>query len=429
MPNAFSKSEIVNIETRLMASAVEAFNGSDIMARLAERLNVSSQQSELGNDTQWIPQPYISRTVSGRTLTTANIQDLTELSVPVISNNNENVFRKLNGWQLRDPRQLQKIGESAGQGLSAFVNRACATAVATWGSLYVSSTGAATGYDDVATAETRMMREDINMDTQRYYVANAKDYRGLAANMAGRGTPNDVVMDAYRRSSLGDIAGFDTYRTGFTPTQAGSTVATTTTTASYSYVPVSTQTNAINGGQSNVDNRVSGAIPVTLLTNLAVGDFITFSGTNAVSMVNKNDLGELRVFRIMSKSAPTGAGTITVSPPPINVGGSNQSEKEYGNVANAIPNGATITKVNYDTQPTNLFWSKDALVIYPTLPTPGAIPGLEVMRERTDSGIEIVMARQGDILDLGCSYRWAISFGSTVLQPQMAGVQLFSQTP
>jgi hypothetical protein len=49
------------------------------------------------------------------------------------------------------------------------------------------------------------------------------------------------------------------------------------------------------------------------------------------------------------------------------------------------------------------------------------------MRATTEVGIGITYARQGEINDLSIKARWDIDFGTSLTNPEMAGVELFSQ--
>jgi hypothetical protein len=50
------------------------------------------------------------------------------------------------------------------------------------------------------------------------------------------------------------------------------------------------------------------------------------------------------------------------------------------------------------------------------------------MSATTDQGITVTMARQGAIGDLSCKYRWDVFYGLLNKQPEMTGVEMFSQT-
>ena len=76
----------------------------------------------------------------------------------------------------------------------------------------------------------------------------------------------------------------------------------------------------------------------------------------------------------------------------------------------------------------NPFFRREALVLIPGSFTVSNGDGWSVMQAYTDLGIGITYTRQGSINDLSCKVRWDIDFGTALLNPEMAGVQLFSQT-
>lgn len=418
MANAFSKEEIV-----LFEEVLEKFDADNLSAKNSSVFRPGSTMSERAGDTIWRPQPYITRTTSGRDLT-GSFDDLTQLSVPASANTTENIPWKMDAWEMRDPLQRDRISTSAVQQLSATVNRSVANLVGQTGSLVVTSSTAASGYADIADAETRIGNEEVSMDIQRCYMGNLNDYSKFAADLANRETMTGKPGTAYERSYVGPVAGFDTFRTSFQPTIAGS-AGSSTMTGAQSYVPLATQTNAINGGESNVDNRYQ-QITVGATASFAVGDAVEIAGVNAVSMINKEEFAETRKFRVISVDSGT---TMTISPPIINANGASVSEQQYGNCSTGAAGGAAITAVNTTTARANTFWCKDSIEIYEgRLALPESdFAGLNTMTGSTDSGIQLILAKQGEINDLTAKYRWTIYYGTTNLQPTMNGIQLFGQ--
>ena len=265
----------------------------------------------------------------------------------------------------------------------------------------------------------------FGLDMARCYMANMNDYKLFAADLANRETMMGKPNEAYDRSYVGPVAGFNTFRTSFQPTLAGSS-GSSAMTGAQSYVPLATQTNAVNGGETNVDNRFQ-TITVTATATFAAGDAVEIAGVNAVSMINKEEFAETRKFRVISVDSGT---TMTISPPIINANGSTVSEQQYGNCSTGAAGGAAITAINTTTARVNTFWEKSSIEIYEgRLALPESdFAGLNTMTGSTDSGIQLVLAKQGDINDLSAKYRWTIYFGVTNLQPTMNGIQLFNQT-
>lgn len=419
MANAFSKEETVLFELIL-----EKFDPNNITAKEVEIFRPEMTDQERSGYTVWRPIPYVSKTVSGLDIT-GQFKDLTQLSVPATIDTIENVPWSLTAQDLNDPLQRQRKAESAAQKLSAVVDNKIATLVGQTGTLVVTKATAASGYLDVATAETRMLAEDINIGMKRSMILNGTDWQGMAGDLANRETMNAKPTGAYERSRVGPVAGFDTFRASFNPTLLAETGATITTTAAQSHVPLATLPNAINGGESNVDNRGMELL-VDTTTGVQVGDAFTVATVNSVSMIHKNDTGVLRTFRVISIVDST---TLLMYPAPV-VAGASQAEDEYANVSVEIPDSTVLTFINVATVPVNTFWTGDSVeIIEGKLATPAEdFAGVSSMRASTDSGIEILFAKGGDVGRLAADYRLTIFFGVTNLQPQMNGVLLFNQT-
>lgn len=418
MANAFSKEETV-----LFEDVLEGFESDNLSAKHSSVFNPADLVSERSGDTIWRPQPYITQTKDGWDMS-GEFDDLTQLSVPATANIVKNVPFQMNARELRDPQQRDKINMAAKQQLSAAVNRSIANLVSNTGSLVVTSANAASGYSDIADAEARLGSEEVGLDSERCYMANMSDYKLLAADLAERQTMSGKPTAAYERSYVGPMAGFETYRTSFQPTLAGSS-GSSTMTGAQSYVPLATQTNAINGGESNVDNRYQ-TITVGDSSSFAAGDAVEIAGVNACSMINKEDLGETRKFRVISVDSGT---TMTISPPIINAAGATVAEQAYGNCTAAAAGGAAITAVNTTSARTNTFWTKDSIEIFgANVAMPETdFAGLATLTGQTDSGIQMILAKSGNIDDLTAKYRWTIYYGATNLQPTMNGIQLFGQ--
>lgn len=419
MANAFSKEERVMFELLL-----DKFDPNNITAKEVSIYRPEMTMQERAGYTVWRPIPYVSATVSGLDIT-GQFANVTQLSVPSTIDTIENVPWTLTAQDLNDPLQRERKAESAAQKLSAVVDNSIATLIGRTGSLVETSASAASGYLDVAAVEARMLAEDINIAEKRCMILNGTDWIGMAGDLANRETMTGKPTSAYERSYVGPVAGFDTYRASFNPTIVGAAADVTTTSGSpQSHVPLATQTNGVNGGQSNVDNRYMD-LAVVSTTGRAVGDAFTVPGVNAVSMIHKNDTGTLRTFRVVEVVDAT---TLRIYPAPVVAGGS-QAEDEYANVSAAIPATTALTFINTTTAPANTFWTGESVeIIEGKLATPQEdMAGVSTMRASTDSGIEILFAKGGDVGRLAADYRLTIYFGVTNLQSQMNGVALFNQ--
>ncbi len=419
MANAFSKEEIVLFELLL-----EKFDPNNITAKQVMVFRPPMTDQERSGYTVWRPIPYVSTTVSGLDVT-GKFDDFNQLSVPSTIDRIENVTWSLNAQELNDPLQRERKAESGAQKLSAVLDNAIATLIGTSGGQVLTKATAATGYLDIAAAETRLLADDINIGAARTMILNGTDWQGMAGDLANRETMMGKPNSAYERSYVGPVAGFDTFRASFNPTLGIQTSAATID-GDQSQIPLATVTNAVNGGESNVDNRFFD-LSVSASAGINIGDAFTVDTVNAVSMIHKNDTGALRTFRVVA--VPDGT-TITITPAPVFDDSTNQSTAEYANVSVQMPDLGTFNWLNIAAAPVNTFWTGDSVeIIEGKLATPASdMAGVSTMRLSTDSGIELLFAKGGDVGRLAADYRITMFFGVTNLQPQMNGILLFNQT-
>jgi hypothetical protein len=265
--------------------------------------------------------------------------------------------------------------------------------------------------------------------SDRQFALSSRDYNGMAADLAARQTMNTMPTEAYRRSYVGEVAGFQTFKMDYAnrlTAAAGTTV--TVNGANQYYTPAATST-ASTGETANVDNRYQNLTIAVGGGTVKVGDAFTIAGVNAVHHITKQDTGQLKTFRIVGiVSGSGGSGVVTISPAIVSNGGSTDAEAQYKNVTATPANGAAITFLNTASAAVNCFWHRDAIEL---LPASLAVPtdaGADIMRATTDQGVELVMQKQFDINTQKTKYRWDTLFGVACLQPEMAGIMLFSQT-
>lgn len=417
MANSFSKAEVVAFE-----NVLEGFNDNLVLSQLVNKYSTDQTTMARTNDTIWRPMPYISQSFNGLDQT-GNFKDYTQLSVPATIGFQKSVPFILDALELRDALQEGRLGDAAKQKLASDVNVAVNNVASYYGSLVVKRTVAATGFDDVAQCDAIMNERGVPMG-DRYAAYSTRDYNGMAANLAGRQTLNGMPQTAYERARVAsNIAGFDVFKMDYTPYLAAAAGgAITVNGANQYYTPKATST-AGTGETSNVDNRFQN-LTVSATANVKAGDCFTLAGVNAVHNITKGDTGQLMTFRVVSVVNGT---TLQITPPIISGGGSTDAELEYKNVTAAPANGAAITWLNTAAAYLNPFWHKSAIEI---LPGRIAFPdnaGMDVLRGTTDQGLELVMVKQGDIQTGKSRYRFDTRFGVVALNPQMMGVELFSQ--
>jgi len=423
MANSFSKEERNAFEDLL-----EGFQDALVLSRNVAVYNTDQTLMERSNNVIWRPQPYIAVSYAGVDMTT-NFDDYTQLSVPATIGISRGVPWLMNATELRDALQEKRLGAAAKQKLASDINVAVMNVAANQGTLFVKRTGAASGFDDVAEIEAVMNEQGI-MDSDRYLALSTRDYNGMASDLAKstRSFGNDISDSALRRSFVGRVASFETYKLDYavrkTAAAGGGGITMSTLPAANNFwVPRATVV-AATGETSNLDNRFQ-TITVSSTTNVAPGDSFTAGNVFAVHHITKQSTGQLKTFRVISVPSST---TLVISPPMISNQGGSDAEAQYQNVT--IPTtsaSAPIVWLNTAAGNMNPFWHKDAIEI---LPGRYAVPtdaGTAVMRASTDQGIELVMQKWYDIDTMKTKYRLDTLFGVVNKQPQMSGIVMFSQ--
>ncbi len=422
MANSFSKEERVAFENIL-----EGFNDALVMSSIVSKYNTNGQQMERSSDSISRPMPYIAQSYDGSDAT-SNFGDSTQLSVPATIGYQKHSTALLTAKELRDQLQENRLGQAAAQKLASDINVATLTVASNQGTIVAARSTAASGYSDVAEADALMNEQGVMMDN-RCFALSSRDYNGMAGDLAARETMNNIPTEAYRRSYVGEVAGFQTFKMDYANRlTAAAGVTVTVNGADQYYTPAATST-ASTGETSNVDNRSQSLIIGVSSGTVKVGDAFTIVGVNSVHHITKQDTGQLKTFRVVGiVSGSGGAGTVTISPAIVSGEGATDAELQYQNVTATPADGAAITFLNIAAAPVNCFWHKDAIEL---LPASLAVPtdaGADIMRATTDQGVELVMQKQFDINTQKTKYRWDTLFGVALLQPEMAGIMLFSQT-
>ena len=422
--NSFNKQETVAFET-----VFEAFEDGLVVSNLFNKYEVDGQLAERSGNTIWRPQPYIAQSFTGIDQSANFDRNYTQLSVPSNLGYSHSVPLTLSATELRDKLQSKSLGKAAMQRLASDINVDCSNLAALTGTVFVKRTGAASGFDDVAAIDTAFNRLGVSMDSRKALYSSG-DYNSMASNLALRTLDNSKSLTAYEKAAVGSIANFDLYKLDYAyRLTAAVGVACTINGANQYYVPKATST-AATGEMSNVDNRFQSITIAVTSGTVKAGDAFVLAGVNEVHHITKADTGSQKTFRIISQvsGAAGGSGVYQICPPIISAGGGSDPEKQYQNVTATPANGAAITWLNTVSGAANPFWQEEAFEITPGKYEPEDASGLAIMSATTENGVVVTMARQGSIGDLKTKYRWDVYYGLLNKQPEMSGVEMFSQT-
>jgi hypothetical protein len=428
----FSKQETVFFD-KLLAG----FDDALIFGRNVSVYNADPVVLERSQGTAfWRPVPYVSVVIDGAAGTdiSASFGDVTQLSVPIGLGYDKTVPWKMTSNDLNDPQQRDRKMASATQALSSAINISVANVAALQSTLTVKRTVAASGFDDLAAADSLMIEQGLVGDVgRRVSVLHARDYNNMASAIAKPATSaNSKVNPAYERGYVGQVSSFDTYKAEYTyRLTAAAGVTVTMSAANQYYTPKATST-ATTGEVQNVDNRYQTISIAVTSGTVKVGDKFTIAGVNAVNHITKADTGQLKTFTITAiVTGAGGTGTVQISPPIISGQGATKPELEYQNVTATPANGAAITFLNTVACNASPFWDERAIELLPgrTGVDEGlASAGAAYMRGSTELGIELFMYKFFDINTKVYKYRFDARWGVGMTNPEMCGVVLFSQT-
>ncbi|WP_335956612.1 P22 phage major capsid protein family protein [Acinetobacter bereziniae] len=420
MATSFTKQEQVMFD-----KVIDGFEDLLVIAKGAELYDpLTAQEAVNARDKFWIPAPMIGASYDGFDQT-ANFDGLTQLNVPASVGYHKSVPKVLSSKNLRNTYAMDQFGKAAKQKLASDVNAALFNTAALYGSIVSKRSGNPTGYDDVADLDTRMTRIGVPLDgRQAFYSPSAMN--AMAGNLASRSEDSARSRNAYEQALIRhDVAGFKVFKNDQEIRLAAATGgAVTVNGANQRTVPSATVTSA--SLTENKDNRYTDLVVTGgTYANIKVGDAFTIDGVFDLHRISKQNTGQLTTFRVVDKPA---SNTIRVYPAIIDAAEGTIGSKEYANVSNAPADGAALTWLNTVTAALNPFFRKESLILIPGSFTVDSDDGWQVMRATTDLGIGITYTRQGNINDLSCKARWDIDFGTALLNPEMAGVQLFNQT-
>lgn len=422
MANGFTKQELVMFD-----KMVAGFDDMLVAAKTAETYPLfGGESAERSGDRFWVPQPLIGASYDGFDQT-SNFAEGEELSVPVSIGYHKSSPIKLTSKNLRNETYLANRAKAAKQKLASDINLAVYNTVALQGANVSAVSSAPTGFDDIALADAMLTEKGVPIG-DRHYLAAPRVANKMAGNLASRQTFSGDVKDAYQRATIGiDIAGFDVHKNDQSIRLAAATGGATTVNGASQYTEPAATTTAATGESENKDNRYTDlAITATTYANIKVGDAFTIEDVNSVHMITKQDTGQLQTFRVVGKPA---AGTIRVYPAiiPVSGGSGGTAEKEYANVTAAPATGAALTWLNIAAAELNPFFKRESLILVPGDFAVDPEDGWLVQRATTDLGVNLTYTRQGEINDLSVKARWDVDFGTALLNPEMAGVQLFNQ--
>lgn len=406
---------------------LDHFEKQQQMATLAETYDVSGAELQNAQNGIWRQVEQQASVQDGWEFNDSDFGDIIEMSYLSQLGSPRNSLKAISAQDIRDPSFMERWAKAAAARLTSDQNSRIASVVKDTGSLFynatVDGTAGKTGYDAVKMATTILSERQAAQDMGVTVFLNDRDSQIVSSDIANRSNMNGLPETVYKNGMIAyGTAGANLYESNYLPSITGSATPATTVATTVSQKPVAKRTEA-GGIILPVDYRISDDITLTNASGFNVGDWIEFTGRNALGLHDKTDTGVAMSFKIVAKSG----NNIKTYPKPIALDDASltTSELAYANIATQITAGDVPVRLNTANKRSNMFWTNDSIEIIngdAPLEYLGAKDGMEIMSETLASGTKVYMAYQGSINDFTLKCRLFTWYGVTNRDPSRNGV-------
>jgi len=399
---------------------VEEYDAMCVLSKMVDKETIDPQRSERGNDVLYVRQNFQATTVAGHDISAESDMTVISRAVPLVFSSPQNVRYSMTSREMRDELVMEKQGKAAAQRLAAVVDTTLYNRAVDRATIAVVAAGAFT-WNLGQSAETAFIQRGI-VASQGRMLLNATDYQAVAADLGGKAYMADWSKDAYERSRVPGIGGFDTYRTdNLRSVAVRGTVTGTTVNGAQSFTPVGRDANGVPVDNRQMTLTVAGAN----VANIKAGDIFTIgtagsaNAVDAVHMVTKEDTNVLQTFRVLAV-ASSGV-TLTITPAIVATG-------PYQNVSVSAGDSAAVTFINASTRPANLFFTGDSIQLkYSRLHFP-TDQGPKVMTATTENGAPLTMSYSFNHMTATTQFRFHTYFAAEAVDPEKIGIILANQS-
>lgn len=414
MANALTKDLEIHFE-----QFIEGFDAACVISQEAAFYYPDQQAMQRAGDTVYRGQDFHMAITAGLDISAATPTDVVQRQVPATYKSPQNVLYKFDAKEMRDRNNMERTGKAAGLRLAAQIDSDIYNVVAQQAANVLTVTGGGVlTWDIAAQAEAVLLSKGMPMGVSRKLFMNPFDYKDVAKDLGNRAYLKDDTLDAYTRSKVPGIAGFDTFRTdNLQNLTAVGTVSGTTVNGAQSFTPT-----AMTGDLPTDNRRMTLNIAGANIANIKNGDCFTIgsggTAVNAVHNVTKDDTGTLQTFRVISGG---GTAALVITPAIVTTG-------PYQNVSQQAGAGAAISFLNTVTKPVNPFWVDGAVELMAGKLAFPEGQGAQIMTATSKQGIPLIMSYAFDHLKGVTTCRHTALYAATVLQPELCGIIIAKQT-
>ncbi len=356
---------------------------------------------------------------------TANVQDITDSTVPITINPELGIDFAVQDFDLAvavrndggvDKAFRDRFLKPAALRISAELDFQLGLLIknATYNFVGTPGTGPSS-VTDLVNAQIPMDNGACPRDGQRFAALNPNANAAVVAGLATLFNPRGTLEDQYRKGIVQTQLGIDLMMSQNVPTHTVGALGGTPT------------VNAGNQGLINAgltDNPY--AATTSLVTNgwtaavaqrLNKGDVITITGVNSVNPETKQDTGSLATFVVTANASSDGSGNLTaIISPAIIAGGAyqNVTARPAASAAITVKTGTAAT-----TYAQNLLWHKEAVTfVSPEMEVPNGMDYAACSTLADQGGISLRFMRGFDIVNNRRISRFDVLWGAAVIRPE-----------
>jgi len=417
MANSFQTATIITNEVLRIAHNNSAFLG---------RMNTDHDDKWKGKyapgQTVYARRPVEFTVRSGAT---ANVQDVTESTVPITVQPELGIDFQVNSTDLalsvRNDGSVDKAFRErylvpAGLRISAAVDLAVAQAAykSIFNIIGTPGTGPA-NIGDILNAQVPMDDMSCPRDGRRWAALSPQANASVLAGLATLFNPSATLSGQYRSAELETSLGLNFVMSQNVPTHTVGTLGGS---------PVVNGANqgTINAGATDnpyasTTSLVTNGWTAAAATRLKAGDIITIAGVNAVNKETKQDLGYLQNFVVTADAASDGSGNLTaIISPAIIAGGAfqNVTARPATSAAITVKTGTASTAYRQ-----NILWHRDAITfVSPEQELPGGMDMAANSSLADEGSISLRFVRGFDITNNKFISRFDVLYGVAVVKPE-----------
>lgn len=355
---------------------------------------------------------------------TANIQDITESTVPVTVNPELGIDFAVSDFELAtavrndgtiDDAFRTRYLKPAGLRIAAELDFQLATLIKNQTANFVGTPGTGPStYQDIANAQIPLDNFACPRDGLRYAAFSPTANAALIGGLSGLFNAGSAISENYKKGVLGDALGLNIMMSQNVP--------------SHTVGPLG-GTPLVNGANQGLINSGSTDNPYGATTSLVTdgwtaaaalrlrrGDVFTIAGVNSVNPETKADTGNLMQFVVTADTSSDASGNATVVISPAIIAGG-----AYQNVTARPADNAAITVVTGTANTTyrqNLFWHRDAITfVSPELEVPKNMDMASVSSLADEGSISLRFVRGFDITNNRRISRFDVLWGAAVTLP------------